>query len=140
MAQAQQWCRAQRQGTARSKSHGVVLVPVNEHGGTERHDCFSCPISARPPPPPPRPQLRSCPVSLDTGTRSIGAGAGCRALCHGLCKRRSTCSCRHYHSAPYSIRFRIRNRLGQRHSHQSTTLTSLFLYKYLLESYICTFL
>jgi hypothetical protein len=26
----------------------------------------------------------------------------------------------------YSLRFRIRSRLGQRHGHQSTTLTSLF--------------
>jgi hypothetical protein len=26
----------------------------------------------------------------------------------------------------YSLRFRIRSRLGQQHGHQSTTLTSLF--------------
>jgi hypothetical protein len=29
--------RAQRHGTARSKSNSVVPVPVNEHDGTDRH-------------------------------------------------------------------------------------------------------
>jgi hypothetical protein len=44
MARARQRPRAQRLGTARSKSYSVVPVPVNEHDDTEntQHDYFSC--------------------------------------------------------------------------------------------------
>jgi hypothetical protein len=40
----------------------------------------------------------------------------------------------------YSLSIAIRRRLGQQHGLQSITFNFYFLYKYLLESYIYTFL